>query len=75
MLPPEASDKPQLYVPAGGSVNEVRNVFTLQRHKKARNKGFGRARAQNLVQATGFVLVWAARYGIGSAGCGRLNAP
>jgi hypothetical protein len=23
MLPPEASDKPQLYVSAGGSVNEV----------------------------------------------------
>jgi hypothetical protein len=27
MLPPEASDKPQLYVAVGGSVNGVRNVI------------------------------------------------
>jgi hypothetical protein len=27
MLPPEASDKPQLYGLAGGSVNEVADVF------------------------------------------------
>jgi hypothetical protein len=29
MLPPEASDKPQLYAAAGGSVNEVRNVTAI----------------------------------------------
>jgi hypothetical protein len=30
MLPPEASDKPQLYVSAGGSVNDVRSVIAFQ---------------------------------------------
>jgi hypothetical protein len=30
MLPPEASDKPQLYVAAGGSVNEVRSLIAFR---------------------------------------------
>jgi hypothetical protein len=43
MLPPEASDKPQLYVAAGGSVNEVRDVIAFEIGMMSPPRRFSRA--------------------------------
>jgi hypothetical protein len=62
MLPPKASDKPQLYGLLGGSVNEVRNVHAAQIGTKSPHCGFSTKQIRKTYwRMWGLFFVWTVR--------------